>query len=68
MRVIGLRAKDVYVTFEMSLTEVRAFSDALNGIEIKVDEKSALSKAQAASVVEFAKMLNTLIDEYDNGA
>ena len=59
MKVIDLQPRQVVVILELTMDEIRAISDSLEGVAVNEKGSSALK--------EFCTTLNKLLDEFDHG-
>ncbi len=65
LKVINVEAKDIHVTFEMSLTQLGQLRDALDvaTIEVNSDEDPRLALAAKFLTAEFFPFINELVED-----
>ncbi len=65
LKVINVEAKDIHVTLEMSLTELRQLRDALNAttVEVNSEEEPRIALAAKFLTAEFFPFINELVED-----
>ncbi len=65
LKVVNVEAKDIHVTLEMSLTELRQLRDALNAttIEVNSEEEPRIALAANYLTAKFFPFINELVED-----
>ena len=65
LKILNIEAKDVHVTFEMSLTELRQLRDAISiaQLEYNSEEDPAVALAAKFLTAEFYPFINELVED-----